>query len=50
MVQVFKTELADIVSFDEETTDSFAHNNGVKNKKKVEKNRLRNRLVFNYQF
>jgi hypothetical protein len=32
MVQVFKREFADILSFDEETIDSFAHNNGVKNK------------------
>ena len=44
MVQVFKRELTDIFSFNEEIIDSFAHNNGVKNKKKVEKMRLRNML------
>ena len=47
MVQVFKRELSDAISFSIKLFELFAQINGVVNKKKKEKIKLRNILFFN---
>ena len=46
MVQVFKRELVDAISFSIKLLESFAQINGVVNRKKKEKIKLRNILFF----